>query len=402
MKVVFAHDHIFYKDNNNIYSRGGLKSSAWERYLRVFDEVHVVARMRVINEGINNLKLTKSNRERVYFHDIDSISGVKNLIINYNNAYSKLEMIIKEADGVIARLPSEIGNLAIKIAQKNNIPYAVEMVACAWDGLWNYGSLQGKIYAPISYFITRNKTKSSKFVSYVTKSFLQKRYPCKNYVNSCSNVELNSDENENVIIERRIEKISSSLDEKIKIGLIGSLTTKAKGIDIAIMAIKELLKKNDNVELYILGGGDKTYYENLIKIQNLNKNVFFMGTLSSGEEVYNWLDSIDLYIQPSYQEGLPRATIEAMSRGCLCIGSNAGGIPELIDKKFIHKKGKYKELSQLIEKYMNDINVRANQANINIEKAKKYKKVILEEEREKFWNEFKKYIINEKVKNYDR
>lgn len=402
MKVVFAHDHIFYKDNNNIYSRGGLKSSAWERYLRVFDEVHVVARMRVINEEINNLKLTKSSRERVYFHEIDSISGIKNLIINYNNAYSKLEMVIRESDGVIARLPSEIGNLAIKIAQKHNIPYSVEMVACAWDGLWNYGSLQGKLYAPISYFITRNKTKNSKFVSYVTKSFLQKRYPCKNYVNSCSNVELNSSENENVIIERRRAKINSSLDEKIKIGLIGSLTTKAKGIDIAIMAMKELLKNNNNVELYILGGGDKTYYENMIKTQNLNNNIFLMGTLSSGEEVYRWLDSIDLYIQPSYQEGLPRATIEAMSRGCLCIGSNAGGIPELIDNKFIHKKGKYKELSQLIESYMNDIEVRADQANINIEKARKYKKVILENEREKFWSEFKNYIKNEKVKNYDR
>lgn len=402
MKIVFAHDHIFFKDNDNIYSRGGLKSSAWERYLKVFNEVHVVARMKNINKDENNLKLTKSNRDGVYFHEISSISGAKNLIANYKKAYLELESVIKESDGVIARLPSEIGNLSISVAKKHNIPYAVEMVACAWDGLWNYGSLQGKVYAPISYFITKNKVKNSKFVSYVTDSFLQKRYPCKNYINSCSNVELQSIDNEDEIIKRRTLRINNNLNEEIKIGLIGSLTTKAKGIDIAIMAMKEVVKNNKNIKLHILGGGDKTYYNDMIKSQNLSSNVFLIGTLSSGEEVYKWLDSMDLYIQPSYQEGLPRATIEAMSRGCLCIGSNAGGIPELIDNKFIHKKGKYKELSNLIENYINNKNVKIDQANINIERSKRYKKAILENEREKFWGEFKNYIINEKSLNNDR
>jgi len=33
-----------------------------------------------------------------------------------------------------------------------------------------------------------------------------------------------------------------------------------------------------------------------------------------------------------------------MSRGSPVVGSKAGGLPELLDKNFIHKKGDYKDL----------------------------------------------------------
>jgi glycosyltransferase involved in cell wall biosynthesis len=42
------------------------------------------------------------------------------------------------------------------------------------------------------------------------------------------------------------------------------------------------------------------------------------------------LDQADLFVLPSYQEGLPRAMIEGMARALPCIGSTAGGIPELL------------------------------------------------------------------------
>ena len=52
-------------------------------------------------------------------------------------------------------------------------------------------------------------------------------------------------------------------------------------------------------------------------------------------EVFKWLETIDLYVQPSRQEGLPRALIEAMSRGVPAFGARTGGIPELLDEDFI-------------------------------------------------------------------
>lgn len=68
------------------------------------------------------------------------------------------------------------------------------------------------------------------------------------------------------------------------------------------------------------------------------------------DKVFTWLDSIDIYAQPSRQEGLPRAMIEAMSRGIPCIGAKTAGIPELIDNKYIftNSKTEVEEISKLL------------------------------------------------------
>ena len=50
------------------------------------------------------------------------------------------------------------------------------------------------------------------------------------------------------------------------------------------------------------------------KKMNVSNFIQFDGTLPSGQKVYDWLDEVDIYLQPSFQEGLPRALIEAMSR----------------------------------------------------------------------------------------
>lgn len=51
------------------------------------------------------------------------------------------------------------------------------------------------------------------------------------------------------------------------------------------------------------------------------------------------LDTCDIYVQPSLQEGLPRALIEAMSRGCPCIGARTAGIPELLPEECLTSRG---------------------------------------------------------------
>ena len=43
------------------------------------------------------------------------------------------------------------------------------------------------------------------------------------------------------------------------------------------------------------------------------------------------------FILPSRGEGLPRAMIEAMACSCVAVGSNIGGIKELVEDKFIVK-----------------------------------------------------------------
>jgi L-malate glycosyltransferase len=66
------------------------------------------------------------------------------------------------------------------------------------------------------------------------------------------------------------------------------------------------------------------------------------------EDVAACLRLCDVYLQPSLWEGMPNALLEAMACGCCCIGSDAGGIPEvivhgdngfLITRSHLHKLG---------------------------------------------------------------
>ena len=58
--------------------------------------------------------------------------------------------------------------------------------------------------------------------------------------------------------------------------------------------------------------------------------VIVTGQLASAAEVNRHLRLCDVYLQPSLWDGMPNALLEAMAAGCGVIGSDAGGIPEMI------------------------------------------------------------------------
>ena len=98
------------------------------------------------------------------------------------------------------------------------------------------------------------------------------------------------------------------------------------------------------------------------------------------------MEKIDIYVQPSYQEGLCRAIIEAMSKGCMVVASNVGGNYELIEKKYLYKKHNYKQLAKILAGVTPD-EIKKNAIN-NYKKSQKYCKDILEKRRDKFYKEF--------------
>lgn len=74
------------------------------------------------------------------------------------------------------------------------------------------------------------------------------------------------------------------------------------------------------------------------------------------EDVPSFLSATDIFVLPSYREGVPRSVIEAMATGCPCVVTNIRGCRELIqDQKggFIVEPKSVKSLTSGLEKILN-------------------------------------------------
>lgn len=375
MKLVFAHDHKLRKIDGKYYTTGGLSDHITERYLRFFESVTILCR--VIEKQPEDKKLFEIKNPAVKVIEVSSGS-----LILSKEGKKRIEKEISDTDGLIARLPSWIGRYAVGMAEKYRIPYLTELVACPWDGYWNH-SLKGKMTAPWMTITTRNIVENSPYTVYVTQKFLQNRYPCKGKQLACSDVELDGVEEQlSAVRKNRIETMGERLTV---IGTLAQTDVRYKGHTDVLQALK-ILKQSGQYYLYrIAGNGSTGRLEKIANSLGIRDQVMFDGNLSR-KEVFQWLDRVDIYIQPSRQEGLPRAVVEAMSRGCPVIGTNTGGIPELVDEAYRYRKGKYEQLAEQIQKMERQNLYQIAKRNLAV--AKEYEKEKLNRKRDMFYGEF--------------
>jgi glycosyltransferase involved in cell wall biosynthesis len=152
--------------------------------------------------------------------------------------------------------------------------------------------------------------------------------------------------------------------------------------------------KTTNVELHILGLGteeDRKKWFKYAEEQGVKDKVIFDQSLAGVEKVLEWNDGIDIAILPSRSEGLPRCIVESMSRACPCILSDAAGMPELIEHKWLHKPGDAEKLAKLIDSMCNSNKNMEDAAKKNFDRSKDFAQKVLTSRRNAFLNRFKEY-----------
>lgn len=389
--MLFVHDHVFLHHDGVYYTTGSLNQSIMNRYIKWFGTVSVFATTRGFIENHDNTFIKKNNQvDTVDFYLVPK-SFSPSALIKYSRM---IDHDVQSADCVVVRM-SIFGLMAVFAARRHNIPYLVEMVACPWDSLW-FHSFKGKLVAPWMTILTKIVCKQAPYVIYVTNKFLQRRYPTKGVTIGCSDVELSQIHESN--LSTRIQRIGSSSEQKtIKLVTVANVSVKYKGQAIVIKSIRALKKMGIDCEYYLIGDGDQSRLRRIASKANVSDCVHFLGP-KPHEEVFNQLKDMDIYVQPSFQEGLPRAVVEAMSMGCPVVGSNAGGIPELLDARCVFKKGSMRDFIKVLQRF--DKAFCVEQSRRNFEVSKNYVDSVLRSKRDHFYGNFYENVMNSRgIKN---
>ncbi|MBW4620969.1 MAG: glycosyltransferase [Cyanosarcina radialis HA8281-LM2] len=103
-----------------------------------------------------------------------------------------------------------------------------------------------------------------------------------------------------------------------------------KGHDVLIGSIKLLADSNRQVMLTIVGAGpEEQNLKSLVRELELTDRVRFAGSVSE-EEIMALMNRSDVFVLASHAEPLGVVYMEAMASGVATIGTNAGGVPEII------------------------------------------------------------------------
>lgn len=147
---------------------------------------------------------------------------------------------------------------------------------------------------------------------------------------------------------------------------VGRLVDK-KGIKYLISAMKYITKEFSDTKLIIGGSGpNRKYLEILTKKLGLNDKIIFTGYIKNSELPFYFASS-DVFVLPSIvtregdTEGLGIVLLEAMASGTPVIGSNVGGIRDIIEDNktgFLTKPRNPEDIANKIVKLLQDEKIR--------------------------------------------
>lgn len=388
MDMVFVYEDKIAQDAaGNYYTGSAFSQEVFDRYLKHFD--HITLLMRKADVDPNDVE-TLGKMNRVYSDKIDVVilpntaASLRSFVDPHIHVQFKHAVLkeLKPNRAVIIRAPSNSGTIAADYCHAHGIPYLAEAVGCPWDSLWNH-SLKGKVLATGMWKDFRRMMRNADYAVYVTSAFLQQRYPTNGKSTAISDVELQPMDDS--ILEKRLEKIRS-YSGTFKIGTAGALHVAYKGQRYVIEALSKLKDQgNTNFEYHLAGGGDPTVLQTLAEQLGVSDQVIFDGVLRH-EQMFTWFDDLDLYIQPSTVESMPRALIEAMSRGLPALGSIVGGIPELLGKECVFPRKNVEVITELLIQLHSE--GMHSMAKRNFARAKQFQKELLEKKRFDFYSAF--------------
>lgn len=304
-------------------------------------EVHVIT----TGEHINSIEQDLINRVKVYRLPKSNIYSTaykenRNLfqkfiwhsINNFNPVQAKLiKKLIKEIkpDIVHTHNLAGIGTYIWDIAKNFSIP----VIHTTRD----YNLIESVKVPFFNNFLTvfnRSRSKSVDHVIGISEYILNKHIKFNLFNNSRSSVI------HNVVNTKQNERKERMENSPLILGYFGRLEPD-KGIN-TILNVMKRLSTSDLVRVNFCGTG--SLVGEIKELSKKDNRINYLGKLTE-EEVYKEMAKVDITIVPSaWDEPFGRVIIESFSQGTPVLATNIGGIPEILDEKFLFEKDAEEEL----------------------------------------------------------
>lgn len=390
--------------DGEVVTDGAFHHAFWDRYLRDFDSVRIVARVAAVPARPDGWR--RVDGEGVGVHAIPTYIGPAAFLLHRRAVLRAIDEAMRQASGaILLRTPGILPSLSYRSLRRSRTsaglrPYGVEVVGDPFDVF-----APGVVSHPLRPFFRhhfmreqRRLCRDASAALYVTESTLQARYPTSAFSTSASNVELTDaafaeGPRLGALVRDGGDGSSGAdgpNDVRLRVVLVGSLEQLYKGPDVLLRAMERCRKAGVRIDATIVGEGRRrSEMEDLARRLNLSDHVRFTGQLATPALVRAELDAADAFVLPSRTEGLPRALLEAQARGLPCIASDVGGIPELLPAEAMSAPGDDAALASNLLRLARDEAFRQRLATHGVETARRYREEVLDARRRAFYRTLK-------------
>jgi glycosyltransferase involved in cell wall biosynthesis len=400
MRLSLVTEHRFERTpDGRVWTATANAYSFWARYLAVFEQVNMAARLREV--AASGANAVRADGPGVAFSALPYYLGPYQYARSWLAIRRALCAAIREDDAVLMRVPSFLANCIAPTLRRRRQPYGLEVVGDPYDGLAP-GAIRHVLRPLLRISLPRQLRRQcdgAAGVAYVTERALQQRYPTRGVTAGVSDATIPATtigESPRVFTTHYSSlsltagswQVPRNVAAGKPVGLlcVGSLEQFYKGHDVLLRAVEQCLAGGLDVRLTMVGDGRiRPQLEALSRELGIAGRCEFLGHLAPGRAIFEQLDKADLFVLPSRTEGLPRALIEAMARGLPCISTAVGGIPELLPADDLVPPGNVGALAGKIREVAASVARREHMSRTNIAVARRYAEDVLQPRRAQFY-----------------
>jgi glycosyltransferase involved in cell wall biosynthesis len=289
-----------------------------------FPEVTLVAPLtpaRPLQEGLNWVAVSRVKNMKVRVLPSPNLRPLRWL-----QQWPVLWDCIGKADLVCANIPNESGFLAAVICKLKKKPLLVQVL-----GDWRIATLfAGRpgltrtIKSRFGEWMTRATVRAARLVFTQGQALFDK----------CAS--LNPKATRSALVHSTVtdevffESKAASFHEPLRILTVCRLEP-GKGLDVLAQALQSLLRRGLRLEWWCVGQGPaERDLMDLTQALNVSESVKFMGYVHHGPDLFELYRQTDIFLLPSFHEGIPNAILEAMAHSMPIVTTNVGGLSSVI------------------------------------------------------------------------